>query len=62
MQATLPFKLTKELLKSVVGKHGGFALTAAQRHEAQERLTTHRRNPNAPTFTLAQIKASLNIA
>jgi putative addiction module component (TIGR02574 family) len=73
MQATLPFELAQlpalerlqlaqELLESVASEHSGFALSSAHRHEAQERLGAYHRNPEAPSFTLAQIKASLGIA
>jgi putative addiction module component (TIGR02574 family) len=73
MQATLPFELAQlpamerlqlaqELLESVASEQSGFALSDAHRHEAQQRLATHRRNPDVPSYSLAQIKATLGIA
>lgn len=73
MQATLSFELAQlpalerlqlaqELLESVASERSGFSLSDAHRHEAHERLAAHRRNPDAPSYSLAQIKASLGIA
>ncbi len=64
-QAQLPalerLQLAQDLIASVTSEQEGFVPSDAHRLAAKERLAHYLANPDQPTLTLGQIRASLGL-